>query len=336
MRPCNRLPGHENGVALIMVLLALALVVMMSAGMISQQSRAVLLADYSLSGQQSREVALGVEAFAQRMLIQDFEDEQGEATRTDDPGEPWLKYSVLLPVDVGQRAVAVQVNDLSGRLNLNDLVTAEGAVNPVAYDRFVRLFEVVGVSRESTVSVDALVDWIDPDNERVSGYGAEDGAYLMQSTGYRAANQPFASVSELRVIEGMTEDAYQALRPYVAALPATGAGVNVNLAPVEVLMSLHPAITRAAAESMAEAREDAPYEQVQDFLAEPALAGTGMKPRQLQVTSRFFDVVAQVTDNDNRRVALVSQLYRDDQGQVHTLNRSLGRNARITKPRAPM
>ncbi|KXS55268.1 MAG: general secretion pathway protein K [Marinobacter sp. T13-3] len=328
MKPVER----QQGVALIMVLLALALVVMIAAGMVSRQSRAVLLADHSLAGQQSQQVALGVEAFARQMLIRDVEDEKN-GVRTDDASEPWLAYSAILPVDVGQRAVAVQVNDLSGRLNLNDLVGANGEVDRVAYERFERLFEVVGVSE---VSVDALVDWIDPDNQRVSGYGAEDGAYLLQTPDYRAANQPFTSVSELRVIDGMTEDAYQALRPNVAALPATGAGVNVNLAPVPVLMSLHPQITRAAAEGMVEARMDAPYEQVQDFLAEPALAGTGMANRQLQVLSRYFEVVAQVTDNDNRRVALVSQLYRDDQGQVHTLNRSLGRNARITKPRAPM
>ncbi len=179
----------------------------------------------------------------------------------------------------------VQIDELGGRINLNDLVSPAGQVDTTTRDRLARLLQVLDIS---DVSVDAIVDWIDDNDQTTSAYGAEDGEYLLSDPSYRAANQPFASVTELRLIRGMTEEAFTALLPHVAALPVHGTGINVNFATGAVLQSLHQELTPAQAESILEKRAEERFENLQDFLALPEFAGLGLKSAGLGLRSRFL------------------------------------------------
>jgi general secretion pathway protein K len=312
--------------ALIMVLLSMALIVMMIAGMMQQQSVRVFRAGHFLAQNQGYSVALGAESFAKQILFQDLETDREDNEQVDSTDELWWQHSAVLPLDDGG-VVEVQIDDLSGRINLNDLVSATGAIDQTTRDRLMRLMMVLGIT---DVHVDALVDWIDPDEEPVSAYGAEDGQYLMKERPYRAGNQPFASVTELRLIEGMTEETYRLLRPHVAALPVSGTGINVNMASVEVIRSLHQQITEAQAEAVAERREEERFLTTRDFTALQAFAGLGLKTQGLNVTSEFFDVVSRVTW-DGRVVNLVSTIYRSRDGEFSVVRRDTGQKHRITK-----
>ena len=309
--PYGACPKKQQGVALIMVLLAMALVVMLASGMTQQQNIRVFKAGHYLAQQQGQSIALGAEAFARQILMRD---------------EFWAMNAAVLPLDENS-VVEVQIDDLGGRINLNDLVAASGQVDPVVKDRVTRLLIALGING---ISVDALVDWIDPDDQTISAYGAEDGQYLMAEPGFRAANQPFMSVSELRLIEGMTEEIYVALRPHVTTLPVSGLGINVNTATAQVLMSLHEDLTEAQAASILEKREEDRFENLQDFLALPEFAGLGLKPQGLGLQTRFFEIVSRIT-YDNRVVNMVSTVFRNQEGNVRTVHRDTGQKNRITK-----
>ena len=316
----------QQGVALIMVLLAMALVVMLASGMTQQQSLRVFKASHYLAQQQGLSIALGAEAFARQILTRDFEEDQEANQMVDSLDEFWAANAAILPLD-DNGVAEIQIDDLGGRLNLNDLVSANGQVDPVARKRFEQLFAALGIT---AVSVDSLVDWIDPNDQTVSAYGAEDGQYLMADPGYRAGNQPFVSVTELRLIEGMTEEIYQALQPHVAALPVSGSGINVNTATAPVLRSLHEELTEAQAAAILEKREEAPFQNLQDFLALPEFAGLGLTSAGLGLQTRFFEVASRIT-YDNRVVNLVSTVFRNPQGEVRTVHRDTGQKNRITK-----
>jgi len=319
-------PKKQQGVALIMVLLAMALVVMLASGMTQQQNIRVFKAGHYLAQQQGQSIALGAEAFARQILVRDFEEDKEGSLMVDSLDEFWAMNAAVLPLDENG-VVEVQIDDLGGRINLNDLVAASGQVDPVVKDRVTRLLIALGITG---ISVDALVDWIDPDDQTISAYGAEDGQYLMAEPGFRAANQPFMSVSELRQIEGMTEEIYAALRPHVAALPVSGVGINVNTATAQVLISLHDELTEAQAASILERREEHRFENLQDFLALPEFAGLGLKQQGLGLQTRFFEVVARIT-YDNRVVNMVSTVFRNQEGNVRTVHRDTGQKNRITK-----
>ncbi|MDX1755552.1 MAG: type II secretion system minor pseudopilin GspK [Marinobacter sp.] len=324
----GRIPGLEQrGVALIMVLLAMALVVMLTAGMTQQQSVRVFRASHYLAQQQGYSVALGAEEFAQQILFKDYEQDKEDGAQVDSPDEPWSQYSAILPLD-DNGVAEIQIDDLSGRINLNDLVTPGGEVDTVTRGRLERLLQILDIR---TVRVDALVDWIDRNDETVSAEGAEDGYYLVQQPSYRVGNQYFASVSELRLISGMTAKDYLKLRPHVAALPVSGLGINVNMATAPVLQSLHERLTRPQAEAILANIEDERFEELADFLALPEFAGLGMKADRLTLSSRFFEVVSRIT-YDDRTVNLVSTLYRSGDGKFQIVARDSGQKLRIDKP----
>lgn len=325
-RARHGVPKQQQGVALIMVLLAMAMVVMLASGMTQQQSVRVFKAGHYLAQQQGRSIALGAEAFARQILMRDFEEDKEDSLMVDSLDEFWAMNAAILPLDANGVA-EVQIDDLGGRINLNDLVSINGQVDPIVKERLTRLLIALGITG---ISVDTLVDWIDADDQTVSAYGAEDGQYLMAEPGFRAANQPFVSVSELRLIEGMTEEIYVALRPHVIALPVSGSGINVNTATAEVLISLHEELTAAQAASILEKREEERFESLQDFLALPEFAGLGLKPAGLGLQTRFFEVVSRIT-YDNRVVNMVSTVFRNQEGNVRTVHRDTGQKNRITK-----
>ncbi|MBW0146138.1 type II secretion system minor pseudopilin GspK [Marinobacter arenosus] len=316
----------QRGVALIMVLLAMALVVMLAAGMTQQQSIRVFKAGHYLAQQQGTSIALGAEAFASQILVRDYEEDKEANEMVDSLDEFWAMNAAILPLD--ENGVAeVQIDDLGGRLNLNDLVASNGQVNTLAKERFSRLFAALEIS---ALSVDTLIDWIDENDQTISAYGAEDGQYLSAEQAYRAGNQPFVSVTELRLIEGMTEEIYQALQPHVAALPVSGLGINVNTATAAVLRSLHEELTDAEAAAILEKREEERFEDLQDFLALPEFAGLGLKSTGLSLQTRFFEVVSRIT-YDNRVVNMVATVFRNPEGEVRTVRRDTGQKNRITK-----
>ena len=77
---------------------------------------------------------------------------------------------------------------------------------------------------------ESIIDWIDEDNNVTGIGGAETAYYTSLDKPYRPANQLFASVSELRLVKGMTEELYLHLLPLVSALPETDTQINVNTA----------------------------------------------------------------------------------------------------------
>lgn len=320
------MPHRQGGVALIMVLLAMALVVMLAAGMTQQQSVRVFRATHYFAQHQGHSVALGAEAFARQALVDDFEGDKEDNKMVDSLNESWAMDSAIYTLDDGG-LVEAEIDDLGGRINLNDLVTANGQVDSITRDRLTRLFQVLDIT---TVNVDALIDWIDPDDQTISAYGAEDGVYLSKEPAYRAGNQPFVDVSELRLIDGMSRENYQALSPFVVALPVTGLGINVNTASEPVLRSLHVELTADKVEDIVKIRKEERFENTQDFLALSALAGLGLKSTGLGVQTRFFEVRSRVT-YDNRIANLVSTVYRSPEGEMRTVSRDTGQKVRIEK-----
>ena len=92
-----------------------------------------------------------------------------------------------------------------------------------------------------------LIDWIDGDEDRVSG-GPEDAYYQSQDPPYVAANRPLLSLDELRWIEGFDDVLVRGLEPFLTVYPfapggcgseARGCGINVNTAPPHVLALLY-------------------------------------------------------------------------------------------------
>lgn len=310
--------GGQRGVALITVLLVVALVTVVCAGLVARQQLAIRATSNQLLARQAMQYALGGEALVQGVLARDLREAEGDPRlQVDHLGEAWARPLPTFPVEQGE--IAVSIEDLTGRFNLNSLVQ-NGQVNVLAVERFRRLLRLLDIDAPYP---ERLVDWLDADREPYGSQGREDGEYLLQRPAYQAANRAIADVSELRLLLDMQKEHYRLLVPYVAALPA-GVPLNVNTASTMVLACLSDSLTPAQAAVLVEGRGRDGYRDVQSFLSQPVLAGSGLSTANLSVGSQYFRAYSEVRQGE-RRLLLSSTLQRVANGQVRVLFRDLGR-----------
>ena len=131
------------------------------------------------------------------------------------------------------------VRDGTDCFALGSLVTSDtGTADASAGPQFRNLLIALGWPENDARSLTGvLTDWIDRDTQRGTN-GAEDGDYLRRDPPHRTANTALASVMELRSLEGMTEELYQSIRPYLCA---RGSGettkLNINTAePIDAFL----------------------------------------------------------------------------------------------------
>ena len=331
MRNIQRLKrnNRQRGVALVAVLLIFALISVLAAGMISRQRLQIHQSMNLLSQTQAYQLAQGVEVFARQLLVEDFEADKKEGVNTDTSEEPVFKRAIIYAEPTF--SIEGQLDDLQGRFNLNSLVNAQtGQVNTASMQLFQNLLFQLGIT---DMRVEPIIEWMDPNEQVEHPGGVEDSNYLGKDVPYRTANGPFQSVSELLLIESVTQEAYELLEPYVTALPAQVNKININTAPAAILQSLDIQITPAQAQELLEVREkEEGFDRLQDFLSQPALPpGVQQHADLLDVRSEYFQLTARGIF-DGRTSRLVSILYRGPQGGIQVIRRDQSLKYPINKP----
>jgi len=314
--------SRQRGMALITVLLVVAVVTVVSAGIIARQQLSIRSSANQLHVRQAWQYALGGETLAKAILQRDLREGDPRAP-VDHPGEAWAKARVPFALDEGG-ALRVQITDLTARFNLNS-VLRQGQPNEAAVAQFRRL--LLGLQIEAPYA-ERLLDWLDADDQPSGGYGAEDNQYLLAQPPYRAANRELKDVSELRLLLEMTESDYQRLSPYVSALPADAA-LNVNTASARVLASVAEGLPLSTAQGLVAARGSEGYRDLPSFIAQ--LSGLQVQSQGLAVGSQYFQVLSEVTVGERRQV-LRSTLQRASDGKLYVLARDLGQGGMPPAP----
>lgn len=312
----------QRGVALITVLLVVALVTVISAGIIARQQLAIRSSANQLHVRQAWHYALGGETLAKAVLRRDLQQGDPRAP-VDHLGEAWAQPLAPFALDEGGE-LRVRIVDPSGRFNLNSLVR-EGQANQAALAQFRRLLLSLQIDKPYA---ERLLDWLDSDQQASGGYGAEDNQYLLAQPPYRTANRTLVDVSELRLLLEMDEADYRRLLPFVTALPAD-ATLNVNTASAWVLASLAEGLPLSTAEGVVANRGSQGYADLPSFLAQ--LPGLQVQSQGLAVGSQYFQVISEVGVGDRRQV-LYSTLQRASDGKVYVLARDLGQDALAPAP----
>jgi len=211
--------ARQRGVALLVALLAVALAVIMASSLIDhgEQGRARLRNQWR--AEQSAELMRGLEAWAAQAILAD----QRASPELDPLDAPWRQP--LPPITVPGAVISGQLRDLGACFNVNALAPA-GMTDDAAVRRMQRVLS--GLNLQTRIANQAA-DYIDRDRE-VQENGAEDVAYAALRPAGRAANRPFADVSELKRLPAVDARAYAALAPFVCAAPAD-AQFNLNSVP---------------------------------------------------------------------------------------------------------
>ena len=292
------------------VLLIVGVVTALAYHLIMSHSLTLASSKQLFYGAQAREYALGGEVFARQLLYDDWEDE--DTREMDTLMEPWSEP--LEPFEIDDGVLMVQIVDLSGRFNLNSVVGEHGPDN---MERFKRLLQSLGIDENYA---DKWLDWIDEDLE-VSGFGAEDGDYLLLDEPYRTANQLAFDVSELMAIGVFRPEELALLAPFVAALPTDELRVNVNTAPQMVMEALSPNFGASQAQSLVESPRD--YADVETVTASYASLGDSVAVMAVRSDYFLIQVRAEVLET---RAELSTLIHRDaTEGTVTVMSRDFGK-----------
>jgi general secretion pathway protein K len=300
MKPMTA-PRRQRGVALIIALILVALATILATklsfdGFLEQRRTVGILA-----AEQALHFAMGAEALAADVLMQDAQSNQQQTTLAG----PWAQKTQPLPITPDNDPEAEPIGtlqgaleDMQGRFNLNTLARlgADGKQDPLPLAQFQRLLAAVGLEEKWA---GLARDWIDPDNDVSSPDGAEDAVYTSQTPPYRTGNFPMMSTSELMNLPGFGAERYRKIAPYVTALPDAGTKINLCTASAPVLASLMQGLGGEWSDALLTAeRKNGCFPNLQTFTA----VATTTNPKAMQsiaplvgMTSQYFQLTTRVT-----------------------------------------
>ncbi len=300
----------SRGVALITALLIMALIASLTYTLKWNNALDLRRTVVMLNRDQAVQVAIGAESWIQTILRQDYAD-----SKTDHLGEIWASELPGLPIDGGE--LFGDIEDLQGRFNVNNLIDANGEVDPLILEQFQRLLLALGLDPRFA---GITADWIDANQDAQFPDGAEDSIYTGMTPPYRAANQLLSSASELAAIEGMDKATLDTLLPHIVALPGRTL-INANTATVAVLQSLDERVSFADAERLIDERAESGFSEIASSFA--GLMDPDDIGLLLGETSEFFQLKV-IVRVDTVRISYYSILERGGQGDVTPILRSLG------------
>ena len=149
---------RQRGVALITVLLVVAIVTVVCAGMIARQQLSIRGTANQVQARQAWHYALGGEALAQSILRRDLRASGNGSGQpaVDHLLEPWALPQPAYDLDEGQGQVQIRIEDLAGRFNLNSLVRQQQP-NAAALAQFRRLLLRLQINEPYA---ERLLDWL--------------------------------------------------------------------------------------------------------------------------------------------------------------------------------
>ena len=301
----------QKGVALITALMIVALATIVSANIVTKLQIDVRRTANIIASDQAKLYALAAEDLAKRYLLDDVQDNQ-----YDHLGENWaLQY--IFPIEDG--TLTAQLTDMQSCININTLV--RGQVNNNTRDRIGRVLNNADLSAGL---IQPIIDWVDTDVQPQIPDGAEDAYYTALENPYRAANTQLHSISELRLLRGFEKQ--ETLDAVANSLCAygdqnTASPININTAPLEVLLSLSSTMDTSTANDIIEYRVDDPFTTTTEFRNFGNVATIIQPLQDISVSTNYFMLETNIVIGD-ARVTMFSLLNRGS--VVSIITRSQG------------
>ena len=313
---------NQQGIALITILVMVALATILAATIAKKQSNTAENTAYLIRQDQSLLYAKSAEAFFSELLVQDAQD----SAQVDHLGETWAKPMPAFPVEDGY--ISGELQDESGKFNLNNLVKADGTPDENVRKWFEKLLVRVGLPAELS---QAVIDWQDPDDQPNGAMGAESSYYQGLQPPYLAPNTQFHNIEELKRVRGFEGKNFDLIKPYISALPTTqSTKININTAPALVLASIDEKLDQHAIDDQLKAKfaKMEYFNSVNDLWSLDAFKNIDPDNKQrvmslLDVKSNYFQAHIEVMLSERKR-QFSSSLMRKDK-QVFVYSRSLAR-----------
>jgi general secretion pathway protein K len=298
------LTGREEGAVLLLVILILTLISVLVLSWAREWRTELKLAGNFGQVQKCRSLAEAGIFYALGKLV---------STKTAELAarEPNAPYSEVAPDDLWQGdgrlhllelpdgKVEIRIADEGGKINLNR--APEGMLRS--------LFTVLELTElQIRTMVDSIQDWRSRGNQP-RAYGAKSDYYLGLNPPYVAKNGPFETVEELAWVHGFEASPLVPRLGQWLTVQATGQGVNLNSAPLEVLLAM--GIPADVAQMIMVTRQKAPFRNSQEIarlISSPLLS----QQRLSFKTSPFFTITATGMGKQTRGHQTIRAIVRID------------------------
>jgi len=291
---------NERGVALILVILMISVIITVTLQLnISLRSEIYEAANLG-DGMRATYAAKSGFYMGEALLTED-------TNNFDSLNEDWAKLeaaSAESGILFNGESFRLNVEDESGRIPINKIVEAVEYRDLLR--RFLSLPEFNLDEQQVRDIVDAVKDWIDPDDE-ITGFGAENMYYGGLENPYACKNAPLDCIEELLMIRGITEELYYGAgeTPGIAKYltPHGTESININTAPNLILKALSDDITGEMVSDMDEFRREEEnnlsdslwYKSVQ------GMSGITITPSLITTKSNTFRITSTGYLNDIRK-----------------------------------
>jgi general secretion pathway protein K len=197
-----------------------------------------------------------------------------------DSGALWQGDQQLHVLELPDGMVEVRIGDEGGKINLNL------ASEPL----LLNFFTVLGLPEPQVRTlVDSIQDW------RTKGsyprlYGAKSAYYLSLDPPYVAKNGKFETVEELAWVRGFEASPLIPQLSRWLTVQGTGGGINLNTAPLEVLLAM--GFARDAALNILSTRKTMPLRNFQEVAQGAAIPVLGQGAQMSFRSSPFFTITS--------------------------------------------
>ena len=313
--------GNQSGLALVLALLTVSFLVAVTVQLMITVDRQVSVSTAQREQVRLDSLVLAGLNLARAALLAD----QLENT-FDSLQDSWAAFDQeKLKTLAGDADLKITVTDLSGRLQVNALGTGNKKYREIWLRFLLSGRFAIGSEEEANSLLDALSDWVDPDDKE-RPQGAEEPYYRSLNPPYSSRNGRIAYPEELLLVKGMTpriiygDTDYEGIIDYITVAGGDGK-INLNTAPLPVLQALSPEMTPELAQELIDFRKDQQRKEV--------LASTGWYRQVtgfpnsisfgndiLTVTSRYFNIMASATMNQYKRTGTGALLRAENQEQT--------------------
>ncbi|GHC75147.1 general secretion pathway protein GspK [Pseudorhodoferax aquiterrae] len=274
----------QRGAALLLAMLTVTLVATFAATALWQQWRAVEVEQSERARSQSTWVLVGALDWARLILRED-----GRASGSiDHLAEPWAvplqesRMSTFLAAENGvsqggdeglpEVFLSGSIVDLQSRMNVANLVDADGKLIEKPLEAFKRLFELLGLPHAELMAMAENL-------RRASQKQTDDGADVPLRP------ERFEQLVWL----GVSQATLRVLEPHVTLLPQNDTKINLNTASAQVIAASSEDLDLADAQRLVQARTNSPLRDLPS--AAKILNPDGpLATTNYSVTSSFFEV----------------------------------------------
>lgn len=290
----SRLKAQQQGAALLMAMLTVALVAVLASTAVWQQWRTLSVETAERQAQQAHWLLAGAQDWARVVLRED-----GRSGNTDHLAEPWsmplqeARLSSFLAADTSgvlnnsdgladQVFLSGRIIDMQSRLNLRNLVV-NGEIDTSELQIWLRLYRLMGLPEAE------LLQW-----------SAQLKAALQTNTNTNTNTNANAATAPLlpQHIEqlswlGISSASLARLAQHITVLPVVTT-VNLNTASAEVLSAAIPGLDISSARQWENERNSKPWDSLDDLRKRMGPLAQNLSDKRHSLNTRYFQITGQL------------------------------------------